>query len=123
MQCEHYEEALPLLYKASFLDEESPLVKMQLAWCLIVNGKKEEAMKFVFELQTEDTTREDAAILLGIVMLLDGKVKEAYDQLHPLINANNKADTMQKLDTLCRQKLLQRTTLTLFTDALVLHIQ
>ena len=69
------------------------------------------------------TTREDAAILLGIVMLLDGKVKEAYDQLHPLINANNKADTMQKLDTLCRQKLLQRNTLTLFTDALVLHIQ
>ena len=56
-------------------------------------------------------------------MLLDGKGKEAYDQLHPLINANNKADTMQKLDTLCRQKLLQRTTLTLFTDALVLHIQ
>lgn len=50
-------------------------------------------------------------------------MKEAYAQLHPLINANNKADTMQKLDTLCRQKLLQRTTLTLFTDALVLHIQ
>jgi tetratricopeptide (TPR) repeat protein len=123
MQCGHYEEALPLLYKASFLDEESPLVKMQLAWCLIVNGKKEEATKFVFELQTEDTTREEAAILLGIVMLLDGKVKEAYEQLSPLINDSNKADTMQKLDTLCRQKLLQRTTLTLFTDALVLHIR
>lgn len=123
MQCGQYEQALPLLYKASFLDEESPLVKMQLAWCLIVNGKKEEATKFVFDLQTEDTTREEAAILLGIVMLLDGKVKEAYEQLYPLINDSNRTDTMQKLDTLCRQKLLQRTTLTLFTDALALHIR
>ena len=123
MQCGQYEQALPLLYKASFLDEESPLVKMQLAWCLIVNGKKEEATKFVFDLQTEDTTREEAAILLGIVMLLDGKAKEAYEQLHPLVNDSNRTDTMQKLDTLCRQKLLQRTTLTLFTDALALHIR
>ena len=123
MQCGQYEQALPLLYKASFLDEESPLVKMQLAWCLIVNGKKEEATKFVFDLQTEDTTREEAAILLGIVMLLDGKAKEAYEQLHPLVNDSNRTDTMQKLDTLCRQKLLQRTTLTLFTDALALYIR
>lgn len=122
MQCERYEEALPYLYKASFLDEESTLVKLQLAWCLMVNRKKEEALKFILELQAEETTQEDAAILLGIVMLLEGKTKEAHQQLRPMLNDDNIADFKQKLHTLHRHKLLKPTTLTLFWDALMLHI-
>lgn len=122
IKCGRYEEALPLLYKASFLDEESPLVKLQLAWCLMVNGKKDEAMKFVLELQAEETTQEEASILFALVMLMDGKTMDAYQQLLPLINESNRNDVQQKLDTLCHYKLLKRTTLTLFKDALMLHI-
>ena len=122
MQCNEHEAALPLLYKASFLDEESPLVKLLLAWCLIVCGKKEDAMKHIFELQRVETASEDANILMGIVLLLDGKVKEAYQQLRPIVSEKNMADLRQKLDTLHHRKLIERTTLTLFIDALTLNI-
>lgn len=122
MQCDRYEEALPVLYKASFLDEESTLVKLQLAWCLMVNGKKDETTKLVLELQAEENAREEAGILLGMVMLLDGKMMEAYQQLQPLINEGNKSDLQQRINTLCRHKMLDHTTLTLFTDALMLYI-
>ena len=122
MQCGQYEEAMPLLYKASFLDEESPLVKLQLAWCLMVCGKKEDAMKFILELKAEETTQEEANMLMGLMLLLDGRVKESYQQLQTLINENNRNELQQRLDTLCRHQLLKRTTLTLFMDALVLHI-
>jgi len=122
MQCNEHEAALPLLYKASFLDEESTLVKLLLAWCLIVCGKKDDAMKFIFELQRVETASEDANILMGIVLLLDGKVKEAYQQLRPIVSEKNMADLRQKLDTLHHRKLIERTTLTLFTDALTLNI-
>ena len=122
MQGERYTEALPLLYKASFLDEESSMVRLQLAWCLIVNKKKDEAMTHILKLQAEDTTREEAAILFGIVMLMDGKMREAHQLLKPVVNEENIADFKQKLNTLHRHKLLKRTTLTLLLDALILNI-
>ena len=122
MQCERYEEALPFLYKASYLDEGSPLAKLQLAWCLMVNRKQEEAMKYVLELQAEETTQEEAAILFGIVMLMDGKIREAYQQLKPVIKVDNMDDFKQKLYTLHRHNLLKLTILTLFLDALMLNI-
>lgn len=122
MQCERYDEALPLLYKASFLDEESPIVKLQLAWCLMVSKKKEEAMKFILELQSEETTQVEAAMLFGIVLLMDGKMQEAHQRLRPVINDSNITDFKQRLNTLQRHKLLKRGTLTLFLDALALQI-
>lgn len=122
MHSEHYEEALTLLYKASFIDEESPSVKMLLAWCLMVNGKKDEAMRFVLELQTEADSQEEARILLGIGMLMDGMMKEAHQQLRPIIDESNMGDFKQKLDTLNRHKLLNHTLLTLFLDALMLNV-
>ena len=79
-------------------------------------------MKYVLALQAEETTKEDAAILLGLVMLMDGKTKEAHQQLRPILNDSNIADFKQKLNTLYQHKLLKRTTLTLFLDALMLHI-
>jgi len=61
-------------------------------------------------------------MLMGRMLLLDGRVKESYQQLQTLINENNRNELQQRLDTLCRHQLLKRTTLTLFMDALVLHI-
>lgn len=122
MQCDRYEEALPLLYKASFLDEESPSVKLSLMWCLIVNGKKDDAQKLFDGLQAEGAILDEASILLGLIMLVEGKTMETYKHLSLVVNDSNRNGLLQKIDTLCRHKLLDRTTLTLFTDALMLHI-
>lgn len=122
MQCDQYEEALPLLYKASFLDEESPSVKLQLAWCLMVNGKKDEALKLFYGLKTEGAKLLEESILVGLITLIEGKTMEAYQFMSAFINHNNKDNFLQKGEILCRHKLLDRTTLILFTDALMLHI-
>lgn len=122
IQCDQYEEALPLLYKASFLDEESLQVKQLLAWCLMVNGKKEESVKFVLELLTTDANNEETNILYALLFLMDGKLKEAYHQLSPIVNTNSLENLQQKLDVLCRHQLLENNALVLFMDALSLHI-
>lgn len=122
IQCNRYEEALPLLYKASFLDEESLLVKQLLAWCLMVNGKKEETLKLAHELQANDANNEEANILYGLVLLTDGKIKEAYQQLSPVVNINNIENLQQKLNVLRHHQLIESNELTLFIDALILHI-
>ena len=88
----------------------------------MVSKKKEEAMKFILELQSEETVQVEAAILFGIVLLMDGKMQEAHQRLRPVINDSNITDFKQRLNTLQRHKLLKRGTLTLFLDALALQI-
>ena len=122
MQCDRYEEALPLLYKASFLDEESPSVKLQLAWCLVVNGKKDDALKLFNGLKTEGAMLQEESMIVGLITLMEGKTMEAYKFLSVFINDSNKRDFIQKGETLCQHQLLDRPTLTLFIDALMLHI-
>ena len=60
--------------------------------------------------------------LLGIVMLTDGKINEAHQQLRPLTSEEMRTDLRQKLNVLSRHKLLRPATLTLFMDALLLGI-
>ncbi|MBR1667005.1 MAG: tetratricopeptide repeat protein [Bacteroidaceae bacterium] len=122
MQCHRYNEAEPLLYKASYLDEQSHEAKQLLAWCLIVGGKNDEAMKLVLEMQATDATNEEADILFAIVLLIDGKTQEAYQRLRHLVNDSNLSKLRQQLNTLSLHQLLLPNTLTLFMDALTLHI-
>ena len=122
MQCDRYEEALPLLHKAVYLDENSQSAKQLLAWCLIVCGQKEEAVKHILALQSAEVSNPMALQLLGIVMLTDGKINEAHQQLRPLTSEEMRTDLRQKLDVLSRHKLLRPATLTLFMDALLLGI-
>lgn len=122
MQCERYEEALPLLYKASFLDEESPQVKQLLAWCLIVNGKKDEAMKIIMDIQPLDAATEEANLLYAIIRLIEGKTQEAYQLLHGITDENRLDDLRQRISVLCHHQLIERRVSTLFMDALTLHI-
>lgn len=117
-----YEEALPLLYKATYLDEQSQPVKQLLAWCLIVNGQKEEAMKLILDMRAADANNEEANILFAVVLLMDGKPQEAYQQLRYLINEDNIGDLRLKLNTLCHQHQIEKNAITLFMDALTLHI-
>lgn len=122
MQCERYEEALPLLHKAYYLDEQSQPVKEMLAWCLIVNGEDEDASKLILDLLQSDAMNEKANLLLGIVMVMDGRIKEAYTQIIPYRSEDNYAFLSTKLDALCRHRHLDSTTKTLLMDALMLQI-
>ncbi len=122
MQSNCFDEALPLLYKASFLDEDSPRVQLLLAWCLLVNQKKEEAMPHIQSLLTEDTTHEEASILRGLALLIDRKIREAYQQLRPIVSEDHVAEVRQKLHTLEQRQLVPHNIAILFMDALTLHI-
>lgn len=123
MQCERYKEALPLLHKASYLDEQSESARQQLAWCLIVCGKKDEAVKHILQLQSNNANNLMAQQLLGIVMLMDGKTQDAHHQLLPLANDEMRTDLRQKLDLLSRHKKLKPAIVTLFMDALLLNVK
>lgn len=122
MQCKRYDEALPLLHKANYLDEQSQLVKEMLAWCLIINGQDADASKFILDLLQANPMNEEANLLLGIVMMMDGKIKEAYTQILPYRSEENYTNLRKKLDTLCRHRHLDFTTATLLMDALMLQI-
>jgi tetratricopeptide (TPR) repeat protein len=122
MQSNCFDEALPLLYKASFLDEDSPRVQLLLAWCLLVNQKKDEAMHHIQSVLTEETTREEANILRGLALLMDGKIREAYQQLRPIVSEDHVAEVRQKLHTLEQRQLVPHNIAILFMDALTLHI-
>ena len=65
---------------------------------------------------------EEANLLLGIVMMMDGKIKEAYTQILPYRSEENYTNLRKKLDTLCRHRHLDSTTATLLMDALMLQI-
>lgn len=121
IQGERFEEALPLLYKASFLDEESLSVMQLLAWCMLVNGKKEEAAKLILQMRAKDADDVEAKMLYGLLLLLDGRYQEAHQLLSPIIFTENAKKLGQKIDVLHRHQLMPRNLIELFVDALVLH--
>ena len=118
--CHRHDEALPLLYKASYLDEQSMPVKQLLVWCLILCDKKEEAMKQLQNMLSADATDENTLMLHAILLLISGQPKDAYQQLQPLINENNLNDLGRKLRMLHQEHLIEKNLLTLFMDALML---
>ena len=122
MQCERYDEALPLLHKAYYLDEQSQQVKEMLAWCLIVNRQDADASRHILELLQADAMNEEANLLLGIIMIMDGRIKESYTQLLPYRSDSNFENLSKKLDVLCRHRQLDYTKGTLLMDALKLQI-
>lgn len=122
MQCERYDEALPLLHKAYYLDEQSQQVKEMLAWCLIVNGQDADASRHILELLQADAMNDEANLLLGIIMIMDGRIKESYTQLLPYRSDSNFENLSKKLDVLCRHRQLDYTKGTLLMDALKLQI-
>ena len=123
MHGERYEEALQSLYKALYLDETSMPLKLLLGWCLLLCGQKEKAAKYVLEVQAEDALNEEAQMLFALILLMDGKVREAYHQLTPLLSTTeNQQKIADKLMTLAHLNLLDSTSEILFSDALTLNI-
>lgn len=79
-------------------------------------------MRHIQSLQTEETTREEANILRGLALLIDRKIREAYQQLRPIVSEDHVAEVRQKLHTLEQRQLVPHNIAILFMDALTLHI-
>lgn len=122
MQSNHHEAALPLLYKASYLYEQAWQTKLLLAWCLIVCGKKDEAVQLILLVQAADATDKEANLLFAIILLLNQRPQEAHRMLQHETDDEIAVSLRQHLQTLVHQGLLTSNIVTLFMDALTLHI-
>ena len=121
MHCLRFEEALPLLYKAAYLDENSVSILRQLAWCLIVNTKQNEAMTHILKLLAIDCNDEMANVLFSIVLILDGKMMDAYQKLRSIATSSIITDLGEKLAILHRLNRIENSNRILFLDALQLN--
>lgn len=122
MHSHRHEEALPLLHKASYLDEHSLHVKQLLAWCLTLCGDKDAAAKLILSLPAEDAANNEINMIFALIMLLNGQPNEAYQRLRHSMNVENLTTLQQHMQSLVNLKMIQRNAATLFMDALTLHI-
>lgn len=73
---ENYEEALPVLYKINYLDENSTAAKRMIAWCLLMTDKLEKATNAYEDICQGKVSANDW-MNLGHCFLASGKMKEA----------------------------------------------
>lgn len=116
------EGAQRYLYKALYIDDTSVSVKLLLSWCLIMSKQNGQASKYVSEVLAKDAQNKEAQLLVALVQLCEGHVREAYSLLKPFINDAVKDEIMEKLSTLAKQDIISCATATLFMDALMLNI-
>lgn len=118
-----YEEALPLLHKANFIDDNNDSVKQDLAWCLILHKDNGKAMKHILSMLSADANDKRAKTLYSLVMLTDGNPREALNSIKDYIDDETlRSDYHSKLRALSENGLIDKATLQLFFDALVLNI-
>jgi len=117
-----YDEAQRLLYKAHYLDETSTETKQALAWCLILNRQNDKAAKILQEMQEEAAPHPVAQIYQAFILLIDGHIREAYNQLSAILSEDNRQDITDKLNLLAHLGIIDPKKETLFTDALTLHL-
>jgi tetratricopeptide (TPR) repeat protein len=122
MHSHRHQDALPLLHKASYLDENSLHVKQLLAWCLTLCGDREAAAKLILSLSADDAVNPEINVIFTLIMLLDGQPNEAYQRLRHSMNDETLTTLRQHLHTLVNLKMMKRNAATLFMDALILHI-
>lgn len=118
--CDRFEQAEPLLHKALYIDPQDTRTAILLAWCLMVNQQSSKAQKHLTDVLTAEPNNTDVHLLSALALLIDGKPREAYDRLHGTLAESQTAQLQQYLGTLVAHQLVDKTTATLFTDALFL---
>ncbi len=73
-----YEESIPVLYKATYIDEKSDEAQKLLIHSLVETGSGQKAEKISREMAEKNPTAENL-ITLGHMLLYNGKDKEAFD--------------------------------------------
>lgn len=78
MQTSQYTEALPLLYKVTYLNEDNEELKDLLAWCQLLAGNTEKAKLIYTNDLLPQNSQPTTLMHAGCTLLVDGKLSEAY---------------------------------------------
>ena len=81
IQTDNYEAAIPLLYKATYLDDENVELKDKLAWCQLLTGNTDKAVSLYNSLTDQfdaTTSHPDVMMHAAAAMLVAGELKSAY---------------------------------------------
>ena len=71
-------DAIPLLYKATYLNEDAHDLQDRLAWCLLLDGKTEKA-RTIYDTLTAASPTATILIHAAYALFLDGQSAAAYD--------------------------------------------
>jgi len=78
IQSERYDEAVKLLYKTTFLDEQAVKPRLVLANCLMLTKQNEKAIELCRQVLSEEPDNADAQFQLAAALLADGQNEQAY---------------------------------------------
>ena len=91
-----YSDALPLLYKLNYLDEESLEVKENLAYCLLMTGSREKSKSIYESILTEKPDSAQYNINLANIYYLDGDMEAAYSLYSSAYHVIDRSGDWQK---------------------------
>jgi len=103
MHLRHYAEALPLLYKANYLNENTQELRHNLALCELLSGHPDKALTLSQQLLTDHANTPNTWFLLGTIHLAAGRISEAY---HALSQALHLMQTQENSATLFKQRFI-----------------
>ncbi len=82
MGLNRFAEALPLLYKVTYLEESSTQHQNQLALCLLMTGETEKAINIYRSILDAHPADIDALFSLGNAHFAAGRIGDAYNAYH-----------------------------------------
>lgn len=88
MHMQHYAQALPLLYKANYLDETSTQIRQQLAHCELLNNHPDKALQHIQQLLTQHPDYPAAWLQLATIHITQNHIPQAYQALHKAYQLN-----------------------------------
>ncbi len=125
MQAGRHTEAIQALFKLSYIGKATNKDIATLAWCLVLDGKNDKAMVQLQEIKGDDSFKSEANILLAMMMLTDGNIRQAYEILHSEIADDKDVATSisEMLTMLANHGRIDSNFVPLFCDALILNIE
>lgn len=120
-----YDEVLPLMYKICYVTDKMSEYVM-LIFVLIGAGQTDRAEQELDKLIMKDadaTEKKKLGILLGICHLLKGRFADGYAACEKGFDEDTEGFFNKCCDMILNQKFLDLQTLTLFKDALRMHIK
>lgn len=99
MKMHQYKDAIPLLYKSTYLDDSSTEAKNNLAFCQLMLKQTEKAIEIYASLANQDSQNDEALFNLASAHFVNGNLNEAYQiyrQAYQLLIQNGTAKRLKK---------------------------
>ena len=99
MKMHQYEDAIPLLYKSTYLDETSTEAKNNLAFCQLMLKQTAKAIEIYSSIANQNPQSDEALFNLASAHFVDGNLIEAYQvyrRAYLILNQNDKAKSLKK---------------------------